>query len=811
MLSPIASWASETTLARSGTTSISDPHSGITSPADQLQPLAASLETLPSSLASLTCVLMPNSEPSHFALAPALTPPFLASTDGPSLPASAVMCTPSLAVWSFTPEIESVSVPAEPRRLTEVGTDGSALAIDASACLVRPLASTFPRTSGMCSVAFEKRWLPTSPAIADASTVAACGTFWRSSATISGTEIVPASTRSRMLAVWSSRYRSTAICTPTGTWPSPSELPGPGVYGVLRPGSMIGASPGARASMRVTAALPALRCSARIAAAGVAAAGARSVSPPSGWRTCPACSFTAPPYRAARGPKGSLLDHEAVPHGVLGHHARLDELEQVARATRLGAGAGEPVAAERLAGDHRAGDRAVDVEVADRHPRLDVLDGVRVAREQAGGERERGAVERVAGGLDVPDPLDGQQRAEDLLVDDRRVGGQVGGQRGDGEPAAVGHLARLRRDAAVLLRLGGVAGHALLRLLLDHRRHVGVELRGLADLEPLDRAGEAVDQRVVDRLVREHPRRGRALLAREHERAGDDRGHDLVEVGIGVDDHRVLAAHLRDHALEVTLALEHLGGRPDDLQPDLVGAGEGDRVHAGVLHQRGADVALARQQRERVRRHARLAQRLDQHRRAARGLLGRLEDHRVAGGQPRGGHAERDRDREVPRGDDRNHAARRVVQLVALARHLEQGGALREVDGSARVVLEEVDRLADVGVRLRPRLRRLADLERGDLEPPLPQPVGGGEQHLGAALGGRVRPRPLLGRQRQRRLDLVRRGGGGLGHDAVGRAGIGGDQLVALAPLVAHPYRHAHRRPRVVLLERAGELRADRR
>src|SRR3954453_21656453 len=172
MLSPIASWASETTLARSGTTSISEPHSGITSPADQLQPLAASLETLPSSLASLTCVLMPNSEPSHFALAPALTPPFLASTDGPSLPASAVMCTPSLAVWSFTPEIEGVSVPAEPRRLTEVGTDGSALAIDASACLVRPLASTFPRTSGMCSVAFEKRWLPTRPAIADASTVA---------------------------------------------------------------------------------------------------------------------------------------------------------------------------------------------------------------------------------------------------------------------------------------------------------------------------------------------------------------------------------------------------------------------------------------------------------------------------------------------------------------------------------------------------------------------------------------------------------------------------------------------------------------
>ena len=201
----------------------------------------------------------------------------------------------------------------------------------------------------------------------------------------------------------------------------------------------------------------------------------------------------------------------------------------------------------------------------------------------------------------------------------------------------------------VLLRLGGVAGDALLRLLLDHRRHVDLELRGLADVQHLDRAREPVDQRVVDRLVREHARRGRALLAREHERARDHRGHDVVEVGVGVDDHRVLAAHLGHHALEVTLALGHLGRRADDLQPDLAGAGEGDRVHARVPDERGADVALARQQRERVRRHAGLAQRADQQRRAARRLLGRLEDHRVAGGQPGGDHAERDRDREVPR------------------------------------------------------------------------------------------------------------------------------------------------------------------
>ena len=55
-----------------------------------------------------------------------------------------------------------------------------------------------------------------------------------------------------------------------------------------------------------------------------------------------------------------------VPHRVLGDHLRIDELQQVVGAAGLEPGAGQAVAAERLAADHRAGDLAVDVEVADR-------------------------------------------------------------------------------------------------------------------------------------------------------------------------------------------------------------------------------------------------------------------------------------------------------------------------------------------------------------------------------------------------------------------------------------------------------------
>src|SRR5690242_9113240 len=73
---------------------------------------------------------------------------------------------------------------------------------------------------------------------------------------------------------------------------------------------------------------------------------------------------------------GTLSDDEAVAHGVLRHHARLDELQQVAGPAGLGARPREAVAAERLAADHRARDRAVDVEVADRGAVDDVVHGV---------------------------------------------------------------------------------------------------------------------------------------------------------------------------------------------------------------------------------------------------------------------------------------------------------------------------------------------------------------------------------------------------------------------------------------------------
>ena len=62
------------------------------------------------------------------------------------------------------------------------------------------------------------------------------------------------------------------------------------------------------------------------------------------------------------------------------------------------------------------------------------------------------------------------------------------------------------------------------------------------------------------------------------EGAGDDAVHGLVEVGVVVDDDRVLAAHLGDDALDVVLARRRLGGLAVDEQADAARAGEGDHA-----------------------------------------------------------------------------------------------------------------------------------------------------------------------------------------------------------------------------------------
>ena len=81
-------------------------------------------------------------------------------------------------------------------------------------------------------------------------------------------------------------------------------------------------------------------------------------------------------------------------------------------------------------------------------------------------------------------------------------------------------------------------------------------------------------------------------------------------------------------AMKGTMALAAVGQRPLDGPGRLVGAGEGDAVHARILDQRRAEPAAARQQVQDVARHARLVQQLRRQEGGDRRLLGGLGQHR---------------------------------------------------------------------------------------------------------------------------------------------------------------------------------------
>ena len=107
-------------------------------------------------------------------------------------------------------------------------------------------------------------------------------------------------------------------------------------------------------------------------------------------------------------------------------------------------------------------------------------------------------------------------------------------------------------------------------------------------------------------------------------------GDGQLHVGVGVHHVRRLAAQLQRHLLQIA------GRGLHDQSADLAGTGEGDLVDVRVGRQRRAGfLAEAGHDVDDAIRQARFEQQLAQSQRGQRGLLGRFEHHRAAGGQDR--------------------------------------------------------------------------------------------------------------------------------------------------------------------------------
>ena len=290
------------------------------------------------------------------------------------------------------------------------------------------------------------------------------------------------------------------------------------------------------------------------------------------------------------------------------------------------------------------------------------------------------------------------------------------------------------------------------------------------------------------------------------------RGDGVVEVGVGVDDDAVLAAHLGDDALEVAAGRAARRRRGAMIsRPTAPRAGEGDRAHARVADQRGADVALAGQQRERVGGHARP--------RAARGRARSAQPGDCSAGlrtavlpvaSAAAAMPQRDRQREVPRRDDRADAARRR-SAARCARRAPGAAAGRAPAARSRRGRSTRGSRSPRRRRRRPpptawrtRGRRARRARRGaragwprraTSDPRARSATG----VVGPARGTRLRrPRPRVAASSGVAVAAS-------GDDAVGLAGVGRDELLALAAVVADPHRHADGQRRV---ERGAARRA---
>ena len=122
------------------------------------------------------------------------------------------------------------------------------------------------------------------------------------------------------------------------------------------------------------------------------------------------------------------------------------------------------------------------------------------------------------------------------------------------------------------------------------------------------------------------------------------------------------------------------------------------------------------------------------------------------------GHAGRDGEREVPRGDHHRDALALVGERFASpGGDCTRSAAGVEPQHLAAVVLAEVDGLADVGVGLVPRLAASNTSRRRARRAAATHPRGARNRTRGPLGGGRAPPRPPPPRPRRRRIGLGRR------------------------------------------------------
>ena len=286
--------------------------------------------------------------------------------------------------------------------------------------------------------------------------------------------------------------------------------------------------------------------------------------------------------------------------------------------------------------------------------------------------------------------------------------------------------------------------------------------------DPVGAPADLGDEAVVDRVLDDRPAAGRADLAGVDEGRGQRVVDGRLEVGVGEDDVRALAAELEGDPLDVDRRAAEQ--RPAGVEP----AGQRDEVDVGAVGQRLPDARPGPRTRLTTPPGSPgLLEQPGQVDRAQRRVVGRLHHRRVAGGQRRGDLPAHLEERVVPRPDQRAHADRFVDDPAQRVRVVRVDQAPGLLVGQVGVVAEDPGDVAHVPAALAHRLAGVQRLEPGHLlEVAVDERRDPVEQRRSvpgrrARPVGRVEGAPSRG---DRRLDLVVRRDVDLADDAgVGR------------------------------------------
>ena len=446
-----------------------------------------------------------------------------------------------------------------------------------------------------------------------------------------------------------------------------------------------------------------------------------------------------------------------------------------------------------MAGEREGGERHRDAHVDADHAGMaaagELAGVVAGAGVDAGTVREGVGVHHGDALLEVGDPLDRRDRAEDLVgagpvvgadvVEDRRTHPVATLVTVDGDLAAVEHERAALIDAPL-----DAGGNEVAVLGRDDRAELALRQVGRAEPQLGSHAGQHLHDLVSDGVLDAHDGQGHTALPRAAEGGVDDAGHRTLEDGVLEDQCVVLGLGERLHALTCTRrglvdVLAHGGGADEGDAPDgrvhqqAVGldAGAGDEV-GDTLGQAGLDQEL---------HHAH---------RGLRDHRSCLQHEGVAGGDAERQHpTHRDHRREVVRRDACEHTQRLAVgRGVVATGDVHRGVALHQVVRRARA-LDDLDGLQHITAGLGEDLAHLGGQQDAQLVQVLVEELLEAEHQLdalrqrgggpgGEGTGGGIHGRVDLVLGATRRLgDLLTRGRVHHGHIGAG---------LRLAPLVVH-------------------------